>query len=187
MDLVVAWSVVSSLYFLGFDEESLATYIIDQLVRVLFIIDIVIIFLTEIINDRGNMERSHRKIALHYIKSGQLFLDVIACIPFREAGYPDVEYLLRLVRLRKLPNALNMIDGRGFSAILSFAYRKVTRNEKVNINYKNRYIGQMLQLLTILLLLCYSIGCFWWWYVDAVRHEPNTDEIFYDSKYDYDV
>ena len=80
-----------------------------------------------------------------------------------------------------------MIDGRGFSAIVEFVQRKSRREEKVASNYKNRYVGQMLQLLTILILLCYTLGCLWWWYVDAVRHEPYTDEIFYESKYEEDV
>ena len=154
--------------------------------RIFFIIDIFIIFFSEIIDDRGNIVRRHRKIAIAYIK-GWFFFDVIACLPLREAGYTDVEYLLRLVRVAKLPNALNMIDGRGFSAIIDFIYRYRKRSLDVKVNFTKRYFGQMLQLITILLLICYTLGCFWWWFVDAVRHQPYTEEIFYDSKYGEDV
>ena len=81
-----------------------------------------------------------------------------------------MEYLLRLVRVAKLPNALNMIDGRGLSAILDFIYQKQKRDADVTMNFTKRYLGQLLQLLAILLLICYTLGCFWWWYVDVVRH-----------------
>jgi hypothetical protein len=59
-----------------------------------------------------------RLIALNYVK-GWLVLDVIAVFPFGLAtGNWDIEYLCRLVRISKLPNAVNMINGKGISQVI---------------------------------------------------------------------
>jgi hypothetical protein len=118
IDVMVAYSVITSLYFLGFQEPTIGGLVIDHFVRVLFIIDICLKFFTEITGNRGNSIRDQKMIAEAYVR-GWFFFDLIACIPFREMWRPDVEYLCRMIRVVKIPNAVNMIDGRGFSLIFT--------------------------------------------------------------------
>ena len=58
-------------------------------------------------------------IAEEYLK-GWFFLDFIAMLPWGPmTGNFDAEYIIRiLIRMIKVPNALNMLDGRGVSLLI---------------------------------------------------------------------
>jgi hypothetical protein len=143
MDILVAYSVTTSLYFLAFDDPSTTALVFDHLVRVMFILDIIVIFNTEITGPRGNTILDRREIARNYAR-GWLAFDVIACIPFREMWRPDVEYLCRMIRVAKLPNAVNLIDGRGFSLIVTMLRQPGSRDENIQVDFVFRYIGSLL-------------------------------------------
>lgn len=87
-----------------------------------------------------------------------------------------------MVRVYKLPKALNMIDERGFSRILFYLINFYSKRDRIRNNFMHRLIGRLAYLVVICLLLCYALGSFWWWYVNAVRNDPYTDAIFYESK-----
>ena len=53
-------------------------------------------------------------------KTKFFIFDVIACIPFREMGSADLEYFCRLLRVLKIPETLNLIDGRAVSLIIAY-------------------------------------------------------------------
>lgn len=58
-------------------------------------------------------------IAEEYLK-GWFPPDFIAVLPWGAmTGYWDIEYILRiLIRMVKIPNALNMLDGRGIGLVI---------------------------------------------------------------------
>ena len=65
-------------------------------------------------------------IAEEYLK-GWFILDFIAVLPWGPmTGNWDIEYIIRiLIRMIKMPNALNMVDGRGISLlIMKLKYRE---------------------------------------------------------------
>ena len=179
MDVLVAYSVITTLYFLGFDEPGIEFYIVDQIARVFFIADIVLHFFSDFVDARGSTDHSHREIAANYFLNLSLtssfFVDFIAVIPFREMGQPDVEYFFRLLRVFKIPATLNLIDGRAVSLILREINSGGSRAEKKDNGITTKYITDLITLVVVMLLLCYGLGCFWWWYVDHVRNEPYTD------------
>jgi hypothetical protein len=69
----------------------------------------------------------HKKIAVNYLKSWFL-PDFATVIPFYLFDLPEVGYFVRMIRLVKIPNALNMIDGRGVSVLLLKLTQGASRN-----------------------------------------------------------
>jgi hypothetical protein len=65
--------------------------------------------------------------------------DFLAVFPWFVAGSWDVEYLIRLVRILKLPNALNMLDGRGVSFLISSCRSAKDREQEATVNYAVRF------------------------------------------------
>jgi hypothetical protein len=119
LDMIVAVSILSSLYFLGFMQPEGGLLVFDQLMRAFFIGEIVLNFFTSIVDMRGREVTDFKIIAKNYLK-GWFVLDVVAVLPIGIiTGNWDAEYLLRMVRISKLPNALNMLDGRGFSLVIT--------------------------------------------------------------------
>jgi hypothetical protein len=55
MDVLVAYSVITSLYFLAFDNPSITALVFDHLVRFMFLLDIAATFNTEITGPRDNI------------------------------------------------------------------------------------------------------------------------------------
>jgi hypothetical protein len=77
---------------------------------------------------------------MRYVKSW-FFLDLVAIIPLRPFGEEDIEYIIRLVRLLKIQNVLNLFGGRIFSYIANFLrYGKITMDESVD-SFTARYAG----------------------------------------------
>ena len=60
MDVLVAYSVITTLYFLGFDEPGIEMYIVDQIARIFFIADIVLHFFSDFVDARGSTDHDHR-------------------------------------------------------------------------------------------------------------------------------
>lgn len=50
-------------------------------------------------------------------------------------GNFDIEYICRLVRITRLPDALDMINGKGFSQLILLVKQRGTRNENIAVNY----------------------------------------------------
>ncbi len=77
------YSIISTSIFIvtqNIDEDMSVLYF-DAAVDGVFLVDIIISFLTTYMKPDGDFEESHSKIALHYFK-GNFFLDLIASIPF---------------------------------------------------------------------------------------------------------
>jgi hypothetical protein len=142
MDILVAFSILSSLYFLGFHgTPDGGLFVVDQLVRFIFFLEIAFNFFTEITDDHGNGVSDFKEIAKNYGK-GWLVPDVLAVLPYGFiTGDWDIEYLIRMIRITKLPNALNMLDGRGFSLLISFIRDGGSREENQTVSFLMRYIG----------------------------------------------
>lgn len=110
IDLVLIYNVVTTLFFLGFEEPNITFFILDEVTRFLFILEIILTFLTERL-DESNIEIVNIKlIAWKYVKF-RFFFDLLAVLPVRLFGYPKAEYLLRLlVRLFKIPTILDILN-----------------------------------------------------------------------------
>jgi hypothetical protein len=76
-------------------------------------------FFTTLTDARGREITDYRIIVFSYLK-GWFIFDFVAVLPIGlMTGNFDAEYLIRLVRITKLPNAVNMLDGRGISLLIA--------------------------------------------------------------------
>lgn len=102
-------------------------------------------------------------LALKYVKSW-FFIDLIAVIPLRPFGEEDIEYIIRLTRLLKLPNVLNLFGGKVFAYFANFIrYGKITMDEAVD-SFTARYAGLLFQSTLSMVLVIYIMGGIWFWY-----------------------
>lgn len=52
---------------------------------------------------------------------GRFILDFIPCVPYRIFGLNRrVEYAIRLVRIERIPDVLNIIDEKGLSVLVDY-------------------------------------------------------------------
>jgi hypothetical protein len=143
---MIAISILSSLYFLGFGAATGNTLIFDNMMMAFFIGEIILNFCTSITDVRGREITDMGIIAVNYLK-GWFILDLIAVLPIGIAtGRWDVDYLLRMVRITKLPNALNMLDGRGLSLVITMLKTTGDREENISVSFAMRYLGTLLEL-----------------------------------------
>ena len=97
-------------------------------------IEIVTNFFTALPDSWGDEVTDIRIIAKSYLTHWFL-LDLLTVIPIGEmTGNFDIEYICRLVRITRLPDALDMINGKGFSQLILLVKQRGTRNENIAVN-----------------------------------------------------
>jgi hypothetical protein len=151
---------------------------------VFFIIDIVLCFLTTTVDERGHEQTALGVIALEYLR-GWFVPDFMAAFPWQILFRTDIEYLIRLVRVLKLPNALNMLDGRGFSNIIAGFRSTADREQTTAINYAVRFWTSLVQMIIIMILVCYTLACFWYWFTKQVDDHEYSYANFIDDSSDH--
>ena len=182
MELVLAYNVITTLYFLAYAMPGDAMTVIDFICWLIFIFIIVFTFFTEVETDKGVLTREFLKIAILYVRSW-FFLDVFAIIPLSAGGLPRIEYYFRMVRLLKLPGVLDITDGTGLSYLLTyFKIGKKEKNGKISYSIKIRIIASFIQIFLTLIFFVYFFGCLWFWFQKTVANhkyssgEPANDE-----------
>lgn len=98
MELVLAYNVITTLFFLAYRHPSGIILLIDYITWILFLIDIGFTFFTEMVSKAGFPIRDFIKLAWMYLKSW-LIIDAISILPMRKIGYENTEYYLRIFRL----------------------------------------------------------------------------------------
>ena len=190
MELVLAYNVVTTLYFLAYAMPGTVMLSVDLACWIIFLIDIPVTFYSEQTSNHGKPIRKFKKISLLYLKSW-FFLDVFAIIPLGFSGNPRIEYYFRMVRLLKLPGVLNITDGTGLSFLLTyFNFGKKDKKGKIIYSIKAKIIASFIQLLIILIFIIYFLGCLWFWFqktVNNYKHSNSTsneDELNFGSAYE---
>lgn len=182
MELVLAYNVITTLYFLAYAMPGDAMRVIDFICWLFFIFEIVFTFFTETENDKGVITREFLKIAIMYIKSW-FFLDVFAIIPLSAGGMPRVEYYFRMVRLLKLPGVLDITDGTGLSYLLTyFKIGKKEKNGKITYSIKIRIIASFIQIFLTLIFFVYFFGCLWFWFQKTVANYKYSSGGYYSDE-----
>lgn len=100
-----------------------------------------------------------------------MIFDIVAIIPLRAGGNNNGEYYLRMVRLLKLPEVINISNGTGIGYFLTFfRFGKREKDGSVTYKYKTKIIASLVQLLLSVLFIIYFLGCFWYWFQNIVRN-----------------
>lgn len=170
IDLILIYNIITTLFFLSYQNPSGGILVIDLACWIVFIVDIGLNFFTEQLDDKGNPIQSFRKIAYNYLISW-LILDILAIIPLSSIGYSMAEYLLRMFRLLKLPGIFNLTDGTGLSYLLTyFCVGKREKNGKVSYSFTTKIFASLIRLFIIIIFIVYLFGCFWHWFQRVVSN-----------------
>ncbi|OMJ79176.1 hypothetical protein SteCoe_20877 [Stentor coeruleus] len=175
INMLLMYSIISSMYYLGYDQPGYKQFAFDLFVWVMFIIDIVLTFFTEIFYKGKESVKDLNKIAHHYI-STWLFFDVISLLPLQFAGHPNAEYFLRLFRLTKIYRLLDMIDQGKINSCVAgiFGIKNSKRAHifKIVITYSWSLSYQIIAML----FASYALSCMWMYYVKVVeKYQGETD------------
>lgn len=166
-DFSIAYSVVTTLFFLAFEEPGLGMYIVDVIIWAFFVVDIPMCFLSAYENDKGRLVTNIHQIATNYVYSWFL-LDLLAIVPLQFAEWAEIEYYFRLVRLLKIPSALNLLDGQGIGMIIPFLMTRVMKNNGF-MTLKQKHFTMIFNILLFMIFLTYSLACLWFWYSQKTR------------------
>lgn len=185
MEIVLTYNVITTLFFLAYENPTGIMLIFDIICWSIFIVDIVLKFITEQYDKKNNSIKEFKRIAKRYAK-GWLLLDLVAILPLRSGGFEMAEYLLRMFRLFKLPSVLDITDGNGMSYLLTyFSFGKREKNGKITYTYKARIIASLVKLFIVIVFIVYFFGCFWYWFQRIVKNynyssskEGNDDNSF---------
>ncbi|OMJ67045.1 hypothetical protein SteCoe_35897 [Stentor coeruleus] len=171
MEIVLAYNLITTMYFLAYRHPTFGLMIVDIICWCFFIIDIFIIMITELISRRGSPIRNFKRIFKIYAK-GWLFVDVISVIPLRAGGYYEAEYLLRMLRLLKLPLIINFTDGVGLGYLLTyFNIGKTDKKGKARYSFLFKIVASVIKLLVSVVFIIYFLGCFWYWFQRKVQNK----------------
>lgn len=186
MELILAYNLLTTLYFLAYRRPSDDLRNIDVLCWCFFVIDIFVTLISEYVNRRGNLIRNFKKILKHYGKKW-LFVDVVSIIPLRAGGFYEAEYLLRMFRLLKLPLIIDFSDGVGLGYVLTyFDYGKCNKYGRPRYGFLFKIVAFIVKLIVSVVFIVYFLGCFWFWFQRKVHSkrfssgESNDDNGFED-------
>lgn len=107
---------------------------------------------------------------MRYAKSGWMFLDFVATFPFDL--FADVLYT-RLIRLARLSKLINLLDISRFHRIIKSYFEKSNRADRIQTQYIVMYIYKMFRLVIIVFMITYLIGCIWWLSVSYINPEDS--------------
>lgn len=177
--LVVIYNCITLSYFIGFNPDftSHGAYILfDNLINLIYVIDIIQSFITTYLDENGDEVTSYKLIAIQYLK-GRFFIDVVSTIPWNYFGGSDILPVLGLLKLTRL--------GR-ISIIIS----------RLSINETYKAMLKIVQLTFYLYLVNHILGCIWFWIVNqnklwappfdwVVLPAINTNLYSYGTSYEY--
>jgi len=146
--------------------------LIDMVVDVLFIVDIVIMFVSAY-EHNGHLYTDLTSISRKYVRSGWFFIDCVAAFPFSffslafsRSYIADVSKSTKMVRIFKLLRALKLV--RLFRLKESFE----------NLEYNPNIHAGMLRgfsLAFLLVMFGHFMGCIWYWIGMETRdHEEGS-------------
>lgn len=134
---------------------------LNDLIDILFGIDIILTFFTNIVDIDGNIINNHKDIALNYI-TGWFIVDLVAIFPFQRiimSPRASTNILLRLLRIPKLLRVLRMNKiGNMLDSIMK-NYLKSQAKFKRFIGSINKRILSLINFVAILLLLIHLLAC----------------------------
>ena len=176
VDIVMVYSVVTTLFFVAFETPDTTMDYIDSICQFILIGKFLSKFFTETTYN-GKVARKFGPIAAKYAQVW-LWFDLIALIPFNRFGYEMVGYYCRMSRLLKLSRILNFFDNSGIGVFINI----FAGTRHMSIPEKKRFdeLGAMLEILLLLCFSSYFLACFWYWY----SHQVEDDGDFFNDYFD---
>lgn len=97
------------------DEDQIYWVVFDQIIDILFWMDLTMNFLSTYYDDQGKLTKSLKKIINNYLR-GWFIVDFLSCFPFEQiflsqlsTNYTTSSSKLKLVKLARLPRLYRLI------------------------------------------------------------------------------
>ena len=135
--------------------------LIEKMMDIFFFFEIVFIFFTPYFNKNNVLVVSHKKIAIHYIKSKWFWIDTLSIIPFDLMFDFDSNYSVFL-KIWKLPRFYKMMK-------IARLFKSLQQKKKGNswiVRVKNYLASKsnVLQLIPVFMfifIMCHCAACMW--------------------------
>ena len=173
--ILIQYSVISSLFFLGYEKPGEKLLQFDNFVWACFIFDFLTKFFIQV-KSEGKIIHEYKGIFLNYLKTWMIF-DLASLLPLHFVDHPNAEYFLRLFRILKMPKLIVMI--RMENLIIKFVYKFKILNQRLRkklvivLNYAWNLLHQILGML----FTSYALACIWSYYTRVVveyKDEANS-------------
>lgn len=177
--VLVMYSLVTSMFFLAFGSPSAEMVVVDLTVWSFFVVDLVLCCFISYTDEDNHLVKSLGAIVGRYARTW-LIPDLIAVLPLQLFGQPHAEYYCRLIRLLKVPHALNIIT---HSCLKAARFLTGERSSKPNLalDLTTKYVSSIFYILILVVFYSYAMACFWYWFVIQTKDLPQrSDETFDD-------
>ena len=158
--LITCFITPHRLAFLGHNQdEALSILIIQETINTIFILDIIIIFNTALLNDYNEIIDNRVVIAKLYMK-GWLLIDLLAVIPFdlilNSSQFNQLIRIVRIGRLYKLAKLTRLFR------MLKLAKSHEVWLEKIGNFFKvSPGLSRLIFFLFISIIIIHVVACLW--------------------------
>lgn len=177
MDFLPFASILSSMYFLAYEDPSTGEMIFDTVLWVLFIVDFLLSFFTEFRDKKKRKVRNLKLIALNYAK-GFMIPDAIALIPLRFAGDFKAECILRLFRIARVSKIFNFVN---VGWVCEFISGLIYKNEclaKKKLKMKILTMWEILKQVLTMFFITLILACVWYAFINFIIEKENESVNF---------
>ena len=182
MNLMVTYSVLSSLYWLSFGTPSEVSTNFDFFVWSMFFIDFSLNFFTDYTNYHRRVIKNLQMIAKNYAKGWMIF-DILSLLPLSLANNERTEYMLRLFRIFKMNRLVKKLNiNRPIDLLAGCLHKNETRAKK-NTRLILHQAWNLIKELLTMLFVTICLACLWWYYANLIvrRKDENRDFLDYFS------
>lgn len=176
MLILAQYSVISSLYFLGYEKPKGDLLNFDYFVWACFIVDFLLKFFTQT-SSKGKLIPDYRGIFLKYLRTW-LFFDIFSLLPLHFSGHPYAEYWLRMFRVFKMPKLIVMIRMKdmidSMVSKMNISDHRSAKKLVIILNFAWNLVYQILGML----FTSYALACIWSYYTRIVAEYKDEDNSF---------
>lgn len=178
MSLLINYSSITSMYYMAYEWPGEALITLDRCVWLMFVIDIILEFITDYKDEDGEVVYHQSSIIFKYL-TGWFLFDLIAVIPLSEFGYLQEECYLRLIRLLKIKRGLELMNGNILGPAIILIVRPKNAAEAQNLAIMVKYIISFMQILGSMLFTTYMLAAvFFWWSAFTLQWESANGDHF---------
>ena len=184
---LVMYSLLTTMFFLAFEDPSRTAMIVDLAVWIFFVADLVLCCCCIAHHDEDNrLIDSHGAIFRRYARRW-LLPDLVAVLPLQLVGQPEAEHYLRMFRLLKVPTALDILTHNLIKAVQRVRCQR-TNKPPTSVDLSARTLNSIVSILVLVVFYTYAMACFWYWFVSKVsKSATGTFHVYVDPYTELDT
>lgn len=176
MKFLVVYSVLSSLYYLAFNNNTPGSAVFDLLVWILFIVDFILNFFSEFKDRKNRVIKNIKVIVKNYAKKW-MFIDFFSLLPLHFFGNPNTENFLKLLRVFKITRIFTIVKISKIARYISGLFYKPNTKKYKQMILRIIHSWEIIKQVIVMLFATYFLACIWNFYVDLIirrQNEPNN-------------